>query len=428
MKKILLLLFLAAAAYAAWYFRPPPPETAAPGGRGAAKGGKPGDMPPVPIVEGKVEKKDLPLYLDGLGNVQGYNTVTVRARVDGQLDKVAFNEGQDVKKGDLLVQIDPSPLKAALEQAQAKKAQDEAQLANAKLDLDRNNKLLAEKVVPQQKVDTQKALVDQLAGAVKADDAAIQSAQVQLAYTTITSPIDGRAGLRLVDQGNMVHSSDPNGLVVITQLRPIYVVFTLPEKNLPAIQQELAKGSKLKVIAMGRDNNVKLGEGELAVVDNQIDTTTGTIKLKAVFPNDNMQLWPGQFINARLLITIRKDGIVVPASVVQRGPENTYVFVIKEDQTVEMRTVNVDQFEDGQALIKDGLQAGERVVVDGQYRLQPGSHVKTPEAGGKGGRGGKPAMADDHKPKGGKPDAEGENVAKGGKPAGSEGGKPKSAP
>ena len=387
MKKLLLLVLLAGAGYAAWYFRPPPPEV--PAGRGG-KGGKPGDLPPVPIVEGRVLRKDTPLYLDGLGNVQGYNTVTVHSRVDGQLDKILFTEGQDVHAGDVLVKLDPKPFEASLEQAKAKKKQDEAQLANAKVDLVRDITLFDQKAVPQQKVDTQKALVAQLEATVNADQAGVDSAQVQLNYATITSPISGRAGLRLIDQGNVVHASDANGLVVISQLQPIFVVFTLPERNLPAIQREMAKGS-LPVLAQGRDNNELLGEGTLTVVDNQIDVSTGTIKLKATFPNANKQLWPGQFINARLKLTTRKAGLVVPASVVQRGPDTTYAFVIKDDQSVEIRQIKVEQFEDDMALIQEGLQEGERVVVDGQYRLQPGSHVKA--GGGKPG-GGEPLKAD----------------------------------
>ncbi len=403
MKKLILILVLAAGGYAAWYYRPAPPEN--PAARGG-KGGKPGDMPPVPVVFGKVEKKDIPLYLDGLGNVQGFNTVVVRTRVDGQLEKVAFTEGQDVHVGDLLAKIDPKPFQAALEQAEAKQKQDEAQLANGKLDLARDVTLVQQKAAPQKTLDTQQALVATLEATVKADAAAVDSTKVQLSYTTISAPIDGRVGLRLVDQGNVVHATDLNGLVTITQLKPIAVIFTLPEKNLPAIQRELG-ASKLKVVAVGRDNAVTLGEGELAVVDNQIDMTTGTIKLKAIFANDQLHLWPGQFINARLLLTTRKDGLVVPASTIQRGPDNTYVFVVDEDQAVAMRPVTVEQFQDDLALIKEGLQAGERVVVDGQYRLQPGSHVKPAGAG---------------KPGGGSPVG-----SEGGKPAGSTGGKPDSA-
>ncbi len=381
MKKFLIILILlGGGGYAAWRFRPPPPEQPA-AGRGG-KGGKPGDMPPVPVVIGKAEKKDVPLYLDGLGNVQGFNTVTIRTRVDGQLEKVAFTEGQDVKKGDLLVKIDPKPFEAMLGQAQAKQKQDEAQLANGKLDLARDETLVQQKAAPQKTLDTQKALVATLEATVKADEAAVESAKVQLGYTTITAPLDGRIGLRLIDEGNVVHASDVSGLLTITQLKPISVVFTLPEKNLQAIHREMAK-DKLKVLAVGRENATKLGEGELTVVDNQIDMTTGTIKLKATFPNEDLGLWPGQFVNARLLLTTRKAGIVVPASVVQRGPDTTYAFVIGQDQAVDVRNIKVAQFEDGMALVDDGLTENERVVVDGQYRLQKGSHVKPAESGGR---------------------------------------------
>lgn len=331
--------------------------------------------PPVPVVAGTVAQKDVPIYLDGLGTVQAFNTVTVHVQVDGRLQKVAFVEGQDVRAGDLLAQIDPELYRAQVEQAEAKKAQDEAQLANARLDLKRDAEQLAAKIMAQQVYDTQRALVDQLDATVKADQAAIDLAKVQLGYTTIVSPIDGRTGIRVVDQGNIVHVIDPNGLVVIAQLRPISVVFTLPEQNLNEIQKELAAG-EISVQAVDRDNRTMLGEGKLAVIDNQIDTTTGTIRIKATFPNDDLRLWPGQFVNARLLLTIRKGGIVVPASVVQRGPEGSYAFVINENQTVEVRPVKVAQIEAGQALIDEGLQAGESVVVDGQYRLQAGSKVK----------------------------------------------------
>ena len=331
--------------------------------------------PPVPVVAGTVARKDVPIYLDGLGTVQAFNTVTVHVQVDGRLQKVAFVEGQDVRAGDLLAQIDPELYRAQVEQAEAKKAQDEAQLANARLDLKRDAEQLAAKIMAQQVYDTQRALVDQLDATVKADQAAIDLAKVQLGYTTIVSPIDGRTGIRVVDQGNIVHVIDPNGLVVIAQLRPISVVFTLPEQNLNEIQKELAAG-EISVLAVDRDNRTMLGEGKLAVIDNQIDTTTGTIRIKATFPNDDLRLWPGQFVNARLLLTIRKGGIVVPASVVQRGPEGSYAFVINENQTVQVRPVKVAQIEAGQALINEGLQAGESVVVDGQYRLQAGSKVK----------------------------------------------------
>jgi membrane fusion protein, multidrug efflux system len=355
-----------------------------------------GEMGPVTIVPGVVVEKDVPIYLDGLGTVQAFNTVAVRARVDGQIEKVAYQEGADVRAGDLLVQIDPAPYRTALEQAIAKRGQDEAQLANAEADLRRYADLLANEGVTQQVYDTQKSLVNQLAAAVKADQAAIESAKVQLAYTTIVSPLDGRTGLRLVDQGNMVHASDATGLVVITQLKPISVVFTLPEQTLGRIQKQQAATAELPVLALGRDNTNILDQGTLSVIDNQIDTTTGTIRLKATFPNADLRLWPGQFINARLRLAVRKDCTVVPASVVQRGPEGAFAFVIKEDQTVEIRPITVGQIEKGEALIETGLRPGEHVVVDGQYKLQRDSRIRTadaPSPGSGGERGGRPAKS-----------------------------------
>ena len=361
-----------------WWMRshgaPAAPKTA-----GAARG----ELPPVPVVAGVVVQKDVPLYLNGLGTVQAFNTVTVRPRIDGQVVKIAFTEGQDVRVGDELVEIDPAPYRALLAQAAAKQGQDEALLANAKTDLQRYADLLAKEGVTQQVFDTQKALTNQLAAAVKADQAAVDSANVQLAYTTIVSPIAGRSGIRLVDQGNIVHAADATGLVVITQLQPISVVFTLREQMLGKIQQQQSLTPDLNVIALGRDNAEVLGEGQLAVIDNQIDTTTGTIKLKATFPNTDLRLWPGQFVNARLLLSVRKASAVVPASVVQRGPEGplaAFAFVIQDDQTVDIRPLKVAQIEQGEALIDDGLRPGERVVVDGQYKLQKGSHIKIADA------------------------------------------------
>lgn len=347
---------------------------------------------PVPVVGGKVGRKDVPIYLDGLGTVQAFNTVTVRARVDGQLQKVMFTEGQDVRAGDLVAQIDPEPFRTQVAQAVAKKGQDAAQLANAQIELKREAALLEAKIDSQQVYDTAQALVNQLDAAVKADEAAIDSAQVQLNYTTINSPIDGRTGIRLVDQGNIVHATDTNGLVVITQLKPISVVFTLPEQTLGEIHKQMESG-ELGVLAVDRDNSTTLDSGKLSVVDNQIDTTTGTIKLKAEFPNEHLRLWPGQFVNARLHLTTSKDAIVVPAQVIQRGPDGAFAFVIKQDGTNEMtaetRPVTVTQIEDGQALIEKGLDFGETVVVDGQYRLQDGTKVKPAPAGKS--AGGKPA-------------------------------------
>jgi multidrug efflux system membrane fusion protein len=339
-------------------------------GRSGAGGG------PVPVVAGKAEQKDVPIYLDGLGTVQAFNTVTVHSRVDGELQQVAFSEGQDVKLGDLLAVIDPRPYQAALDQAVAKKAQDEAQLANAQVVLARNSDLLAKKVLDSQTYDTSKFQVDQFRATVQADQAAIDNARTQLDYTQIKSPIDGRTGIRLVDVGNVVHASDQTGIVLIAQLHPISVVFTLPEQDLGLILNEGGASGGLRVSALDRGNTTPLGEGTLAVVDNQIDQATGTMKMKATFPNDDLKLWPGKFVNARLLLTTRKNAIVVPASVVQRGPQGTYAYVIKTDKTVEMRPIKVAQTEANFTLVDDGLKAGEQVVVDGQYKLQPGARVE----------------------------------------------------
>jgi len=334
---------------------------------------------PVSAVVGTVAQKDVPIYLDGLGTVQAFNTVTISSRVDGQLQKLAFREGEDVRAGDLLAQIDPDPLRTQVEQAEAKKAQDEAQLAFARVELKRDADLLATKIVSQEVYDTQNAQVNQLAAAVKADEAAIDSARVQLNFTRITAPIDGRTGIRLVDAGNIIHAGASNGIVVLTQLRPISVVFTLPEQSLEEIQKQLSQG-EMSVLAVGRDNSTVLDRGKLAVIDNEIDTSTGTIRLKATFPNPELRLWPGQFVNARLLLTVRRGGMVVPASVVQRGPEGAYAFVVNDDLTVKMSPLQVAQIDQGQALIDSGLSPGERVVVDGQYKLQPGSKIKPTEA------------------------------------------------
>lgn len=360
-------------------------------GRGSFGGG------PVPVIAGEVKKQDVPIWLDGIGTVQAFNTVTVRARVDGEIQQVAFSEGQDVKAGDLLAVIDPRPLQAALAQAEAKKKQDEALAANARAVLARNTDLLQKKVLDQQTFDNSKYTADQLAAQVQADQAAIEAAQVQLAYTRITAPIAGRTGVRLVDQGNVVRASDQTGIVVITQLKPITVVFTLPEANLRAIRerQAAAPDEPVKVVALDRSNTSNLAEGTLTVVDNQIDQTTGTIRLKATFANEDLRLWPGQFINARLLVDTKKGGLIVPATVIQRGPQGSYAYVIKPDMTAEMRPVTVAQTEDGMALVDKGLNEGERVVVDGQYKLQPGGKVEISGAGRQGGRpggndGGKP--------------------------------------
>ena len=349
---------------------------------GANQGGRAGGPVggfAVPIVPGVVEQKNVPIYLDGLGTVQAFNTVLVRSRVDGQVIKIAFVEGQDIHTGDLLAQIDPAPFQAQLDQSIAKKAQDEAQLSIGRLTLQRDQELLTSKILAQQDYDTQKATVTQLEATVAGDQAAIENAQVQLSYTRITSPLDGRTGLRMVDQGNIVHASDSNGLVVITQMRPISLTFTLPEQDLQKIRDRQAAAGTLTTLALDRDNRATLSEGTLAVIDNQIDVTTGTIRLKSTFSNQDLKLWPGQFVNVRLLLETR-PGPVVPASVVQHGPDGDFAFVIGQDLTAQVRKIKVAQVDRGQALIEEGLDPGERVVVDGQYKLQPGSKVKLPEA------------------------------------------------
>jgi len=333
--------------------------------------------PPVPITAGMVEVKDVPVYLTGLGTVQAFNTVTVNTRVDGQLDKVDFTEGQDVKAGDVLAQIDPRPFQAALDLAQATKAKDQAQLANARIDLERYQKAgtLAN---TQQQIDTQGALVKQLEATVQADQANVEAAQVQLDYTTIKAPLSGRTGTRLVDQGNIVHATSTTGLAVITQLQPISVVFTLPQDQLQEVVRQMRSTSiPLQVVALGRDNQQQLGEGTLQLVDNQIDQTTGSIRLKATFPNQNYTLWPGQYVNVQLLLRTLLQVVTVPSTAVQRSPDGMYVYVIKPDSTVAMQPVTVGQMSRNTSVIDKGLDPGTRIVVAGQYRLQQGSQIQS---------------------------------------------------
>jgi membrane fusion protein, multidrug efflux system len=358
---------------------------AAASGRNSSQSGRGGPGGPVPVVAGLVQKRAVPIYLDGIGTVQAYNSVTVHPQASGTLTTVAFKEGQDVKKGDLIAVIDPRPYQAALDGAIAKKNQDIAQLNNAKALLDRDTDLFKKGVLDHQTYDTQRFLVDQLDATVKADQAAIDNAQTQLSYTQITAPFDGRCGIRQVDQGNFVTSGST--LVTLSQLKPISVLFTLPQQDLLEVNQALAKGP-LKVTALDSTQSTALEDGTLAVVDNQIDPTTGTIRMKASFPNQDLKLWPGQFVNSRLLVSTRQDGLVVPASVVQRGPNGSYAYVITQDKTAEMRPVKVAQIDGAQALIDSGLQEGEQVVVDGQYKLQPGAPVQitTPNQPDKGRR------------------------------------------
>ena len=334
--------------------------------------------PPVPVISGQVVARDVPLNLTGIGTIQAYNTVTIHARVDGELINVAFHEGQDVKKGDVLAQIDPRPYQAALDNALATLAKDQATLNNAKRDLARYQDTAVKGYSSRQQLDTQAMTVDGTVAQIQADQATVENARVQLGYTTIASPLDGVTGIRLIDQGNIVHASDTGGIVVVTQLQPISAIFTLPQTELPQVTAARAKGT-LRVVALDGDGVTELDQGTLALVDNQIDPTTGTIKLKASFPNDRRTLWPGQFVNVRLQIGAVHDGLTVASRVIQRGPKGFFAFVIKADNTVEMRPVETGQDDHGQILVTKGLNAGERVVVDGQLRLQPGTLVQATE-------------------------------------------------
>jgi membrane fusion protein, multidrug efflux system len=330
----------------------------------------------IPVAVAAAELKDFPVYLSGLGNVQASNTVSLKSRVDGQIVQIAFKEGQFVKQGDLLIVIDPRPYQVALEQAEAALARDQAQLKNAQLDYERYQGLFKEGVISQQQYNAQQALVGQLDGTVKADQAAIDNAKLQLVYTRVTSPVNGRIGLRLVDIGNMVHATDANPLLVVTQLQPIAVVFTLPEDSLPTVAQHMRNGS-LTVEAYSRDDTTKLATGKLLTMDNQIDQTTGTGKLKAMFENVDNMLIPNQFVNARLLLEVRKGAIVVPAAAIQRGPQgSSFTYVVKPDKTVEVRPVKVALAQGNVSVIASGLAPGDQVVTDGQDKLQAGSQVE----------------------------------------------------
>ena len=326
----------------------------------------------VPVTVAPVEKTDFPVYLNGLGTVQGFNTVVVRTRVDGQIDKIAFKEGQLVNQGDLLAEIDPRPYQAILDQAKAKKSQDEANLANANLDLQRYTKL--GEFATRQQTDTQRSTVAQLTAQVAADDAAISNAQTQLGYTAIKSPISGVAGLRQVDVGNIVNAATQTGIVTIAQIEPIAVIFTAPEDQLPYIN-EAQRDHPLKVIALTADGKKSLSEGSLSVVNNQVDTTSGTIRLKAVFENKDHALWPGQSVSTRLLVATLKDATVVPDDAVQRGAEGLYAYAVNSDDKAELRKIKVSRSIDGRSVVDDGLAPGERVIVAGQYRVQPGTAV-----------------------------------------------------
>jgi multidrug efflux system membrane fusion protein len=365
---ILLILAVAGLGYFGWqrYYEPD-----AGNGQKSATGPR---VAAVPVTVAPVVKADFPVYLTGLGIVQGFNTVLVRTRVDGQIDKIAFKEGQVVNEGDLLAQIDPRPYQATLDQAKAKKEQDEANLANINLDLQRFVRL--GEFATRQQLDTQRSMVQQLTAQIAADEAAIFNAQTQLDYTTVKSPIPGVVGLRQVDQGNIVNASTQTGIVTIAQIEPIAVIFTAPEEQLPYINEAQSQQA-LKTIALTTDGKKALSEGELAVVNNQVDTTSGTIRLKAVFGNKNHELWPGQSVSTRLLLTTLKDATVVPDDAIQRGTEGLYAFTVNSDNKAELRKVKVSRSIDGRSVVDQGLSPGDRVIVAGQFKVQAGSTVAT---------------------------------------------------
>ncbi len=332
-------------------------------------------MPTIPVVAVTAKIGDLPIYLNGLGSVTAVYTVTVRTRVDGQLFDISVREGQMVSAGDLIAEIDPRPFQVQLLQAQGQKERDEAILANAKVDLERYRVLYAQNSVPKQQLDTQAATVNQYEAIVKADEGAIESAKLNLTYSRVTAPISGRIGLRLVDPGNIVHASDQNGLVVITQLQPITVIFNIAEDYIPTVMKKLKTGQRLLVDAWDRDFKTKIATGVLLTIDNQVDANTGTVRFKGLFANADSSLFPNQFVNARLLIDTKRKTILIPAAAVQRGPQGSFVFIVKPDNTVEMRSIVVGPIEADTAAIDQGLTAGEIVVTEGVDKLQQGTRV-----------------------------------------------------
>ena len=328
----------------------------------------------VPVIASAARQGDMPVYLDGLGSVTAFNTVTVRTRVDGEIVKIAFTEGQLVKKDDLLVEIDPRPFQVQLEQAEATKARDVALLQNALIDETRYKVLFGQEAIPKQQLDTQVATVAQYQATVKSDQAMIDNAKLQLVYSKITSPLTGRIGLRLVDQGNMVHATDVNGLVVITQLQPIAVLFNIAEDSLPAVRKKMQSG-ELHIDAYDRDSKKKLAQGKLLTIDNQIDQSTGTVRFKGQFENQDDSLFPNQFVNARLLLDMRHNAVIIPTAAIQRSPQSTFVYVVKADNTAEVRTIVSTLTEGDEAAVDNGLAPGENVVIDGVDKLQQGTKV-----------------------------------------------------
>jgi membrane fusion protein, multidrug efflux system len=322
-----------------------------------------------------VTARDVPVYAEGLGTVQAFYTVQLTARVDGQVQKIGFTEGQDVEKGALLAQIDPRPFQAALGVAIAARDKDQAQLANARLDLQRYQLLAPEELASKQTLDTQQALIRQLGAQLKGDEAAIDSARTQLDYTTIRSPIDGRTGIRLVDPGNIVHAADSTGIVVVTQLEPISVIFSLPEESFAEVSEALRRGP-VEAIALSRDRNEELDRGTLALIDNQIDPTTGTLRLKATFPNKERHLWPGQFVNTRVLTQVQHQVLTMPTAALERGPDGIFTYLVKSDSTVVMAPLITGVESNGFVVVEQGLKAGDQVVASNQFRVQPGSHIK----------------------------------------------------
>jgi membrane fusion protein, multidrug efflux system len=367
---LLAAIVVAAGGYVAWrqHFAAPKAEQANNSAQKRSGG------PPVAVKIAPVAKADFPVYLTGLGNVQGFNTVVVRTRVDGQINKIAFNEGQFVKEGDILAEIDPRPFQAAFDQANAKKAQDQANIANAQLDLQRFTKL--GEFATKQQTDTQRSTVQQLTAQIEADDAAISNAKTQLDYATIRAPLTGVTGFRQVDQGNIVNAATQTGIVTIAQIEPIAVIFTAPEEQLPQIKAALTIAPP-KVIAMSTDGKKVLSTGELSLINNQVDTTSGTIRLKAVFQNRDHALWPGQSVSTRLLVDTLKDATVVPDDAVQHGVDGLYAFSVNQDNKAELHKIQVTKSIDGRSVVDSGLSPGQQVITAGQYKVQPGTVVST---------------------------------------------------